>query len=81
MAAATKHSGSVAAWVPKLVPITVPLVRDGGELVFLKGANAQKEIDAAVKVIRKYHLTDVEVLVLGEGVVPEVTRVIRATVD
>ena len=65
----------------KLVPITVPLVRDGGELVFLKGANAQKEIDAAAKVIRKYHLTDVEVLVLGEGVVPEVTRVIRATVD
>jgi 16S rRNA (guanine527-N7)-methyltransferase len=65
----------------KLVPITVPLVRDGGELVFLKGASAQKEIDAAAKVIRKYHLTDVEVLVLGEGVVPEVTRVIRATVD
>jgi 16S rRNA (guanine527-N7)-methyltransferase len=65
----------------KLVPITVPLVRDGGELVFLKGANAQKEIDAASKVIRKYHLRDVEVLVLGEGVVPEVTRVIRATVD
>jgi 16S rRNA (guanine527-N7)-methyltransferase len=65
----------------KLVPITVPLVRDGGELVFMKGANAQKEIDAAAKVIRKYHLRDVEVLVLGEGVVPEVTRVIRATVD
>jgi 16S rRNA (guanine527-N7)-methyltransferase len=65
----------------KLVPITVPLVRDGGELVFLKGANAQKEIDAAARVIRKYHLTNVEVHVLGEGVVPEVTRVIRATVD
>jgi len=65
----------------KLIPITVPLVRDGGELVFLKGAGAQREIDAAAKAIRKFHLTDVEVLVLGEGVVPEVTRVIRATVD
>lgn len=65
----------------KLVPITVPLVKDGGELVFLKGANAEKEITAAEKAIRKYHLTGVEVLTLGEGVLPEVTRVIRATVD
>ncbi|WP_150308780.1 16S rRNA (guanine(527)-N(7))-methyltransferase RsmG [Planctomonas psychrotolerans] len=65
----------------KLIPLTVPLVKDGGELVFLKGANAENEITAAAKAIRTHHLRDVEVLVLGEGVVPEVTRVIRATVD
>jgi 16S rRNA (guanine527-N7)-methyltransferase len=65
----------------KLIPLTVPLVKDGGELVFMKGANAENEVTAAAKAIRKHHLRDVEVLVLGEGVVPEVTRVIRATVD
>ncbi|TFV98279.1 16S rRNA (guanine(527)-N(7))-methyltransferase RsmG [Leifsonia flava] len=64
-----------------LIPLTAPLVKTGGELVLMKGANAEREIEAAAKVIRKYHLLDVEVLVLGEGVLSEVTRVVRATVD
>ena len=65
----------------KLVPITAPLLRLGGELVFLKGAGAQAEIDAATKELRAHRVHDVEVLVLGEGVLDEVTRVIRATVN
>lgn len=62
----------------KLIPLCVPLLRPGGELIFLKGARVQEEIDAADKAIRKAKLRDVEVLVLGEGIVPEVTRVFRA---
>lgn len=62
----------------KLVPLCVPLLRPGGELVFMKGARVQEEIDAAEKALRKAKLRDVEVLVLGEGIVPEVTRVFRA---
>jgi 16S rRNA (guanine527-N7)-methyltransferase len=65
----------------KLIPLTVPLVRSGGELLFLKGASVEAEIEAASKVIRRTRLTDVEVLTLGEGLVAEVTRVFRATVD
>lgn len=65
----------------KLIPLTVPLVRSGGELLFLKGASVEAEIEAAAKVIRRTRLTDVKVLTLGEGVVAEVTRVFRATVD
>lgn len=65
----------------KLIPLTVPLVRSGGELLFLKGASVEAEIEAASKVIRRTRLTDVEVLTLGEGLVSEVTRVFRATVD
>ncbi len=65
----------------KLIPLTVPLVRSGGELLFLKGASVANEVDAAAKAIRKARLTGVEVLTLGEGIVPEVTRVFRATVD
>lgn len=63
-----------------LVPLTAPLVRDGGELVLLKGANAANEIAAAEKVIRKYRLSDVRVEPVGEGLIAEPTRVIRATV-
>lgn len=62
----------------KLIPLCVPLLRPGGELIFLKGARVQEEIDAADKAIRKAKLRDVEVIVLGEGIVPEVTRVFRA---
>ncbi|WP_317228907.1 16S rRNA (guanine(527)-N(7))-methyltransferase RsmG [Clavibacter sp. MX14-G9D] len=64
----------------KLIPLTVPLIRTDGELVLMKGANAEREVEAASKAIRKFHLEDVEVLTLGEGQVSEVTRVIRARV-
>ena len=63
-----------------LIPLTAPLVRDGGELALLKGMNAANEIDAAQKQIKKFRLSDVRVEVLGEGVIPETTRVIRARV-
>ncbi|MEO6199670.1 MAG: 16S rRNA (guanine(527)-N(7))-methyltransferase RsmG [Cryobacterium sp.] len=64
-----------------LIPLTAPLVRPGGEMVLMKGAGAQAEIEAAAKAIRTYRLSNVEVITLGQGVLHEVTRVIRATVD
>lgn len=64
----------------KLLPLTAPLLRDGGELVLMKGAGAQAEVDAAAKEIRKYKVHEIEVLTLGQDVLDEVTRVIRATV-
>ncbi|KRB36998.1 16S rRNA (guanine(527)-N(7))-methyltransferase RsmG [Microbacterium sp. Root180] len=63
-----------------LVPITAPLVRDGGELILLKGASAANEIDAAEKQLRKFRVRDARVEVVGEGVLTEPSRVIRATV-
>ncbi len=65
----------------KLIPITVGLLARGGELIFMKGERVYEEIEAAQKVIRKHGLTNVEVITLGEGITPEVTRVFRATVD
>lgn len=64
----------------KLLPLTAPLLRDGGELVLMKGAGAQAEVDAAAKEMRKYKVHDVVVETLGEGVLDEVTRVIKASV-
>jgi 16S rRNA (guanine527-N7)-methyltransferase len=63
-----------------LIPITAPLLKPGGELLLMKGAGVTGEIDAAEKAIRKFRLEDVEVVVVGEGVVDDVTRVFRARV-
>lgn len=65
----------------KLIPICAPLVRSGGELLFLKGAGVAAERDAAVKAIKKARLTEVEILILGEDYGTEATRVFRAKVD
>ncbi|MFJ3033438.1 16S rRNA (guanine(527)-N(7))-methyltransferase RsmG [Curtobacterium pusillum] len=65
----------------KLIPLTVPLVRSGGQLILMKGARVDEEIEKARKVILRKRLADVEVLELGVGVVEETTRVFRATVD
>jgi 16S rRNA (guanine527-N7)-methyltransferase len=65
----------------KLIPATAPLLRHGGEMIFMKGERVHAEVEAAQKAIRKAHLLNSEVIVLGEGITPEVTRVFRATVD
>lgn len=62
-----------------LIPLTVPLLRVGGELVLLKGEGAAAEIEKAEKVIRRFKLTDVRVEVVGEDLLPVPSRVIRAT--
>lgn len=64
----------------KLVPLTAPLVCPGGELIFLKGSRITDEMAAATTVLRRYRVSGGEVLELGEGIVPEVTRLFRATV-
>jgi 16S rRNA (guanine527-N7)-methyltransferase len=64
-----------------LIPVTAPLLKPGGELVLMKGAGVDGEIGAAQKVFRKYLVSNPEVLVLGEELGTEPTRVFRATVD
>lgn len=65
----------------KLVPITAPLLRDGGEMLFLKGQSVDTEIEAAAKVLRKHRITDVRVEELGVGQLAETTRVFRAKIN
>lgn len=64
----------------KLIPLTAPLLRSGGELLLLKGDSVQSEIDAAEKVLRKYRVHDIAIELLGEGLLAETTRVFRARV-
>jgi 16S rRNA (guanine527-N7)-methyltransferase len=59
-----------------LIPLTVPLLAAGGELLLMKGHNVQAEVDAAAKQIARFGL-HVEVLLLGEEI-GQSTRVVRA---
>lgn len=64
-----------------LLLFTAPLVRPGGRLVFLKGANVGAEVEAAAKQVRKFGLQDVTVEIVGEGLLDEPTRVFLAKVS
>ncbi|MGJ0205053.1 16S rRNA (guanine(527)-N(7))-methyltransferase RsmG [Leucobacter sp. gxy201] len=64
----------------KLVPLTAPLVRGGGEMLFLKGSSVEDEIRTAEKVLRKHRVHDIAVEELGAGLLTETTRVFRARV-
>jgi 16S rRNA (guanine527-N7)-methyltransferase len=77
----TQVTARAVTALTKLIPATAHLLGPGGEMLFYKGARVSEEVTAAAKQIRKAHLSGVEVLELGAGIVPEVTRVFRATVD
>lgn len=69
-------SRAVAA-LSKLVRMSMPLVRVGGELVILKGRNVAQEIEPARKVLRKFAAAEPEILEGStvEGV--EATTILR----
>lgn len=64
----------------KLIPATRHLMAPRGEMLFMKGSRVEEEVAAASAVIRKARLRDVRVLVLGDDIGPEATRVFAATV-
>lgn len=64
-----------------LVPITAPLVRDGGELILLKGTSASNEIEAAQKQLRRFGVVDARVEIVGDGLLAEPSRVVRGTIS
>lgn len=61
----------------KLIPLTVPLVDDGGELMLLKGRAAEAEIQAADKVLKRFRLRAPKIQVLGESLLDEPTTIVR----
>lgn len=65
----------------KLIPITAPFLKEGGELILLKGRSAETEIEKAAKVIRKHRLHNVRVEELGTDLGTESTRVVRADLN
>lgn len=64
-----------------LIPLVVPLVKSGGELVLMKGQRVEQEIVDAASVIVRAGLRNSRVHVTGPEYGTEETRIFRATVD
>ncbi|MEY2635494.1 MAG: Ribosomal small subunit methyltransferase [Actinomycetota bacterium] len=70
-------SRAVAA-LPKLLTWSWPLVADGGQILAMKGEQAESEIESSVNYLRKRHLK-AEVITVGAGVVDPLTRLVRVS--
>ena len=64
-----------------LIPMTAPLVRPGGQLLLMKGINAEREIEEARKQLRTHNVRDAVVILSGVELLDEPTRLVQATVD
>lgn len=62
----------------KLIPLTVPLLDDDGELMFFKGRSAPEEIDSAAKTVKRFRLQPPTVQLFGEDLLEEPTTIVRA---
>ena len=63
--------------LPKLLRMVVPLVRDGGEVIALKGSKASEEIEEAKRLQKKLGLSGFEIVYAGKEVLAEPTLVVR----
>lgn len=61
----------------RLLGWSMPLVRQGGSLVAMKGASVREEIAAAEQALSTYGAGRVEVLTLGTGLIDPPTTVLR----
>lgn len=63
--------------LPKLLRMTVPLTRDGGEIIALKGSKAADEIEESKKLQKKLKISGFEILHTGAEFLAEPTLVVR----
>jgi len=63
-----------------LVPLAAPLLKQGGELVFMKGQKVEDEVRDAASVLVKWNVTDPSIELTGPEFGTEETRIFRATV-
>lgn len=65
--------------LPKLLRLTVPLTRDGGVILALKGSKAQDEINDSKSLMKKLNIAKFEVVQVGTEHLAEPTTVVRTT--
>lgn len=61
----------------RLVPMCVPLMRRGGQILAVKGARAAAEVEAARRVLARHGFGDPEIVRCGEGIVSPPTTLVR----
>ncbi len=65
--------------LPKLLRMTVPLTRNGGQIIALKGSKAADEIEESKSLQKKLKIAGFEILVTGAQHLAEPTTVVRTT--
>ncbi|MFM5903970.1 MAG: 16S rRNA (guanine(527)-N(7))-methyltransferase RsmG [Microbacteriaceae bacterium] len=65
--------------LPKLLRLTVPLTKNGGAVIALKGSKAQEEVDESKKLAKKLKIASFEVIHTGAQILDEPTLVVRTT--
>lgn len=65
--------------LPKLLRMTVPLTRNGGEIIALKGSRAADEIEEAKSLQKKLKIASFEIILAGAQHLSEPTTVVRTT--
>lgn len=65
--------------LPKLLRLTVPLTKNGGAILALKGSKAQEEIEDSKKLAKKLKIASFEVIHTGAQFLDEPTLVVRTT--
>ncbi|MFM5905946.1 MAG: 16S rRNA (guanine(527)-N(7))-methyltransferase RsmG [Micrococcales bacterium] len=63
--------------LPKLLRMTVPLLRPGGRVVALKGSRAQDEINESIPLQKKLKIKDFTIIYTGTGLLQEPTLVVQ----
>ncbi|MGA1452581.1 MAG: 16S rRNA (guanine(527)-N(7))-methyltransferase RsmG [Pontimonas sp.] len=63
-----------------LVPLAAPLVKQGGQLVLMKGQKVEDEVRAAAPILVKWSVSNPAIEVTGPEFDTEETRIFRATV-
>jgi 16S rRNA (guanine527-N7)-methyltransferase len=63
--------------LPKLLRMLVPLTVPGGLVLALKGSKAQDEIDESRPLIKKLKLETLEIVTVGQNLLPDPTTVVR----
>ena len=65
----------------RLLDWSMPLVREGGHLIAMKGVSAPAEVESSVKVLRKHGAGEVSVETHGSGLIDPPTTVVRVVAD
>jgi 16S rRNA (guanine527-N7)-methyltransferase len=65
--------------LPKLLRLVVPITREGGRVLALKGDKAAEEIAESKKLAKKLKLESFEIVATGADLLTEPTRVVVTT--
>jgi len=67
--------------LPKLLRLCVPLTRDGGRILALKGSKAADEIEDSRNLMKKLKIESFEIVQTGAQILTEPTTVVRTTLS